>query len=312
MKFSVGLQFENDSFIDEIIRSADGIAECYFSFGDIPNGRSSQLLSDELTPWEMQQRQEQVLSRISEAGIELNLLFNANCYGEGALSRSFFSRVGMTVDYVMRKYGLASVTTTSPLIARFIKEEFPTVGTRASVNMGIGSTEGMDYMLPYFDSFYMQREHNRNFEKIKELHAHAEANGKKLHLLANSGCLNFCSAHTFHDNLVAHEAEISAMSNYYEFRGICKEFLKNEGNYERLYSMTNFVRPEDIPLYEEHFASAKLATRIHKTPQFVLRSYLRGRYSGNLLELLEPTHNIYPFVLENSENPKIVKLDESL
>lgn len=312
MKFSVGLQFENDAFIDEIIRSADSIGECYFSFGDIPNGRSSQLLSDERTPWEMQVRQEEVLRRVSSAGISLNLLFNANCYGEGALSRAFFSRVGMTVDYIDRTYGLSSVTTTSPLIAKFIKEEFPTVKTRASVNMGIGTAEGMDYLLPHFDSFYMQREYNRDFDRIKLLYAHAQKNGKTLHMLANSGCLNFCSAHTFHDNLVAHESGISAMNNYYEFNGICKEFLKNPENYGRIMSVTNFVRPEDIHLYEPYFVSAKLATRIHKHPDFVLRSYLRGRYSGNLLELLEPTHSIYPYVLENGNEPKIVKLDENL
>ena len=312
MKFSVGLQFENDAFIDEIIRSADSIGECYFSFGDIPNGRSSQLLSDERTPWEMQVRQEEVLRRVSSAGISLNLLFNANCYGEGALSRAFFSRVGMTVDYIDRTYGLSSVTTTSPLIAKFIKEEFPTVKTRASVNMGIGTAEGMDYLLPHFDSFYMQREYNRDFDRIKLIYAHAQKNGKTLHMLANSGCLNFCSAHTFHDNLVAHESGISAMNNYYEFNGICKEFLKNPENYGRIMSVTNFVRPEDIHLYEPYFVSAKLATRIHKHPDFVLRSYLRGRYSGNLLELLEPTHSIYPYVLENGNEPKIVKLDENL
>lgn len=312
MKFSVGLQFENDAFIDEIVRSADSIGECYFSFGDFPNGRSSQLLSDERTPWEMQARQEEVLRRISDAKISLNLLFNANCYGEEALSRAFFSKVGMTVDYIERKYGLSSVTTTSPLIARFIKEEFPKVNTRASVNMGIGTVEGMDYLLAHFDSFYMQREYNRDFDRIKTLFAHAEKNGKTLHILANSGCLNFCSAHTFHDNLVAHESGISAMHNYYEFNGICKEFLKDPVNYGKIWSVTNFVRPEDIYLYEPYFATAKLATRIHKHPDFVLRSYLRGRYSGNLLELLEPTHSIYPYVLENGNEPKIVKLDENV
>ena len=54
---------------------------------------------------------------------------------------------------------------------------------------------------------------------------------KKLFMLANSGCLNFCSAHNFHDNLVAHEADISKMDNAYNFSGICHEYLKNTENY---------------------------------------------------------------------------------
>jgi hypothetical protein len=178
--------------------------------------------------------------------------------------------------------------------------------------MEIGSVEGMKYISEYFDSFYMKRELNRDFDSIEKLHRWCEGNGKELYLLANSGCLNNCSAHTFHDNLVAHESGISTMNNYYEFNGICKEFLKDPVNYGRIMSVTNFVRPEDIHLYEPYFVSAKLATRIHKHPDFVLRSYLRGRYSGNLLELLEPTHSIYPYVLENGNEPKIVKLDENL
>ena len=32
-------------------------------------------------------------------------------------------------------------------------------------------------------------------------------------MLANSGCLNFCAAQIFHDNLVAHESEVSETVN---------------------------------------------------------------------------------------------------
>jgi hypothetical protein len=44
----------------------------------------------------------------------------------------------------------------------------------------------------------------------------------------------------------------------------------------------------------------------------VLNSYLRGRYSGNILEILEPAHNIYPYVVENGEPLRLVKLEEAI
>ena len=88
------------------------------------------------------------------------------------------------------------------------------------------------------------------------------------------------------------------------------EFLKNEANYPRLYERTNFVRPEDMHLYEEYFAAAKLATRVHRAPGTVLDSYLKGKYSGDLLRLLEPEHSIYPYVLENGEPVQLVKINE--
>lgn len=312
MKFSVGLQKNNMEFVNYIIENSEHIYEVYFAWGDFPNGRSCQTQNEGYAPWELVDVQREMLKKLSESGVSLNLLFNANCYGKESQSRAFFYKVGETVDYVRSIYGLKSITTTSPLIAKFIKNNFEDVETRASINMEIGSVQGMDYLKEYFDSFYMKRELNRDVESIKVLHGWCRQNGKKLFMLANSGCLNFCSAHIFHDNLVAHEAEIVQMDNAYNFGGICHEYLKDEKNYEKLIENTNFVRPEDISGYDNFFEAAKLATRIHNNPQMVLDSYIKGRYSGDILRLLEPAHSIYPYVIENGNPLKLKKINTDL
>ena len=258
----------------------------------------------------MQEMQRKALDELSQEKIALNLLFNANCYGKDSQSRAFFNKVGTIIDYVSEAYGLQSITTTSPLIAKFVHQNFEGIEVRASVNMEIGSVQGMEYLAEYFDSYYMKRELNRDFEAIKTLHKWSYNNGKKLYMLANSGCLNYCSAHNFHDNLVAHEAEIAQMDNAYDFHGICKEYLKSEKHYQALIDNTNFVRPEDMHLYEPYFEAAKLATRIHRNPSMVVNSYVREKYSGNILELLEPAHNIYPYVIENGSPLRLRKIDE--
>jgi len=313
LKYSVGYQLcSGTELVNKIIEYKSHIYEVYFSWGEFPNGRNNQVKRADMLPWEAQSKQMEDLKRVSDAGIELNLLFNANCYGADSQSREFFTRIGDTVDYIKNSYGLASVTTTSPLIAKFIKNNFENLHVRASVNMEIGSIEGMKYISEYFDSFYMKRELNRDFDAIEKLHRWTKGNGKELYLLANSGCLNNCSAHNFHDNLVAHENEISKMDNAYDFRGICKEFLKKEENYTALIENTNFVRPEDIHKYEPYFKAAKLATRVNPRPIRILESYIRGSYSGNILELLEPAHNIYPYIVENGNPLKLRKLDTDI
>jgi len=313
MKFSVGYQLSNNTeFLNKIIEHKSHIYEVYFSWGEFPNGRNNQVKRADMLPWEAQSKQMEDLKRLSDAGIELNLLFNANCYGADSQSREFFNKVGDTIDYIKNSYGLKSVTTTSPLIAKFIKNNFENLHIRASVNMEIGTIDGMKYISEYFDSFYMKRELNRDFEAIKKLHSWCEENEKELYLLANSGCLNNCSAHNFHDNLVAHENEISKIDNAYDFQGICKEFLKKEENYTALIENTNFVRPEDIHKYEPYFKAAKLATRVNPRPVRILESYIRGSYSGNILELLEPAHNIYPYIIENGNPLKLRKLDTDI
>ena len=302
MKFSVGYQMcENYDFINEIIHSRELIDEVYFSWGDFANGRNIQTNREFITPWEAQQKQTEDLTKLNKNGIKFNLLFNGNCYGRESLSRSFFNKAGDTIDYIASKFNLSSVTTTSPVIAKFIKNNFKYIKTRASVNMEIGTVQGMDYMSEYFDGYYMKRELNRSFDKIKNLKKWCDSNGKTLHILANSGCLNNCSAHIFHDNLVSHEAEIAKMDNCYEFTGICHEYLKNPEKRVSLVRDTNFIRPEDTKLYEPYFYSMKLATRISDKPVQILKSYVSGRCRGNILEILEPNHagRIYPYVIDN-------------
>ncbi len=313
MKFSVGYQLSNNTeFLNKIIEYKSHIYEVYFSWGEFPNGRNNQVKHADMLPWEAQSKQMEDLKKLSDAGIELNLLFNANCYGADSQSREFFTKIGDTIDYIKSCYGLKSVTTTSPLIAKFIKNNFENLHVRASVNMEIGRIEGMKYIAEYFDSFYMKRELNRNFDAIEKLHSWCEENGKELYLLANSGCLNNCSVHNFHDNLVAHENEISKMDNAYNFGGICKEFLRKEENYIALIENTNFIRPEDIHEYEPYFKAAKLATRVNPRPVRILESYIRGSYNGNILELLEPAHNIYPYIVENGNPLQLRKLDTDI
>lgn len=311
MKLCVGLpKIATERFIEAILERKAQICEVYFAWGDFPNGRGSQAEDERYTPWELMDRQREVLACLSKAGIQLNLLLNAACYGRDSQSRAFFEKIGQTTDYLCERYSLSSVTTTSPLIARFMKQNFEGLDVRASVNMGVGSERGMAYIAEYFDSYYVRRECNRDLAQVKRLHDWAAAHGKRLYLLANSGCLNDCSAHTFHDSLVAHEQEIARMDNAYEFPGICREFLRREENLSSLITDTSFIRPEDISRYEPYVEAVKLATRVNPHPERVLAAYASGRYSGNLLDLLEPAHCVYPYVLENGDPPRLVRLPD--
>ena len=303
MKFIVGYPIKsNEEFINGIIAEKENISEVYFSWSGIPNGRSSLSTQEMLLPFEIQQRHINGLKRLSAEGIRLNLLFNANCYGGYSQSRAFFNNIGDITEYIVREMGLSSVTTSSPLIAKFIKENFKGIDVRASVNMEIGTVEGMSYMAELFDSFYVKREVNRDFSMLLRLRKWCDDNGKQMYLLANSGCLNNCSAHVFHDNLVAHEAEISAMDNGYQFRGVCWDFLSDKNNFDLWLQRTNFIRPEDTGLYEDIVPAVKLATRTNSAPSRVLKAYVGKRYRGSVMELLEPNHSgiFYPNYIENA------------
>lgn len=306
MKFSVGYQLcTDDALLQTIIRYRQSISEIYFAFSDLPNGRNLSVNSQCFTETGARRRQMEQLTFLQAHGFSFQLLLNGNCYGRHALSRAFFCKIGDLIEDLSAELSLTGVTTTSPLIAKFIKQNFPQLAVRASVNMEIGTAEGLDYLAEYFDGFYIKREYNRNLTKLRELRFWCDRNGKKLYGLANSGCLNFCSARTFHDNLVAHEAEISEMDNAYAFEGQCAHYLKSNEKREDWLRITNFIRPEDVALYEGMFDEMKLATRMSADPARIIKAYCTGSYRGAVTDLLEPNHVglFYPAVIENKKLP---------
>jgi collagenase-like PrtC family protease len=256
----------------------------------MPSGRKAVTGTTGVSPVDAVERQLEDLGRLADAGIPLHLLFNANCYGAKAQARSFFAEIGETIER-FADGALTGVTTTSPLIAKFVKDNFPQLETRASVNMEIGTEEGMDYLADLFDGFYLKRELNRDLASVRRIKAWCDAHGKKLYILANSGCLNFCSSHVFHDNLVAHEAEIAREDNGYAYGGTCWTWLARPENRAKWMERTNWIAPEDVPKYEGLCTAMKLATRVNAHPVRILESYATGSHIGSVMSLLEPDHS---------------------
>lgn len=285
LKFSIGY-FLPDLYkcSDIVLEHSEQIAEVYFPWFGAVSGRGISIRClDE------QKQMECELIKIHGSGIKLNLLWNSNCYGGKAVSAALEKQVCESVEYLIVNIGIEAVTTASLFIADIIKGRFPQIEVRASVNMGIGTISGIKYVLRYFDSFYLKRELNRSFDKIKVLHEYCKSEGKKLYMLANSGCLKNCSAHTFHDNLVAHEHELESKEiTDSGFRGICWDYYSVSANHYSFLADSSWVRPEDINAYTGLVDGIKLATRAHRNPEKVIKAYAERKFDGNVLSLSEP------------------------
>lgn len=234
-------------------------------------------------------------------GIELDTLFNCNCYGDLAISQEM-------VDFVERNLremdaeGLMpnTVTTTSPFIATILRKKFPSVRIRWSVNQRVHGSIGFEYVLPLFDSFYVSRETHRDLETVRNLSRWAKAHGKTLGLQVNSGCLRQCPFQTFHDNLHGHSAtrqNVIGMKDFDFTYFLCKQtFAKIESAEDFL--RATWLRPEDVARYEQYVDVIKIATRRHPNPVRVLDAYATNSYHGNLADLMDPVH-AFPKSFEN-------------
>jgi collagenase-like PrtC family protease len=309
MNFSVGfrLRDEHEKPFSEIVSEyRDKVSEIFFSWRDIPNGRSNVLSVNGFADPETEKKTERELRLIKDMGVKLDLLFNGNCYGDEAISNKLSDTVRSTVEHLQCVGGVDIITTTSPAIAHVMRTYFPNIEVRASVNMRIGTVKGMEYMAELFDSFHVQRDYNRDLARLRELKAWADENEKKLIMLANSGCFAFCSGQTFHDNLVSHESGVCKMSNMEDFMPyVCWNMLKSRDNWPMLLQNT-WVRPEDLHNYEGLFDTVKLATRMHERPELVIGAYARGYHVGNTLDLFEPGQGraIRPYIIDNTAFPK--------
>ena len=308
MKFSVGYKLpdEYDSVYSICSDYRESISNVYFSYGNNPSGRSPLTASDEKYIKDIQTEE---LKEIGNLGIGLTLLYNANCYGADAISKSFIDGILKEIDCLKNILPIERITTTSPFLAQYIKKEFKEdIKLFASVNMRIGTVSAMQQLEEDFDGFYLQKELNRNLAEIAKLKKYADGAGKKLCILANSGCLAHCAFQSFHDNLVAHEGEMTKKDNVTSgFPAPCWRFLDGLDEKKALEKVlgANWVRPEEVKFYEPYFDEMKLATRMHQRMRMVVSAYKRGKFSGNLLDLTEPSYSTLfkGRVLDNTKVP---------
>ena len=310
MKFSVGYQYpddENGERFPEILEDyREQVCELYFAPGNEPGARSPAAMASGLDEDEAWQILLEDLAETRKMGIRLNLLFNANCLGGECIGLSLQKRLLGITENILNTVGLDSVTTASWFIAEILKEHFPQLEIRASVNMKLGLLEALNYAAERFDGFCIQRDINYHMDTLREIVRWAETNRKNLCLLANSGCLRNCAAQIFHDNLVAHLKDLNqeecCMTKDPVF---CRRYYGDPRHRGEYLAHSTFIRPEDICHYEGMIPSMKLATRTHSNPRLVLEAYTSGKFSGNLFDLTEPGHGIFfrGQILDNSRIP---------
>ena len=286
--------FLNAPFQEACARHLGRIRETFFAWPGVLSCRPA----PEFTP-EVRARMLDDLKWARANGIELDTLFNCNCYGDLAISQELADFVGRTLRE-MDSEGLFpdTVTTTSPFVATVLRRDFPSVKIRLSVNLRVHGSLGFECLEELFDSFYASRENHRDLDWLANMSRWAKAHGKTMGIQANSGCLRQCPFQTFHDNLHGHDrirqSGVGERFGFSVFR--CKTNYAH-GNYEDFLRAT-WIRPEDLPLYEPLVDVVKLATRRHPDPVKVLEAYVTGSYHGNLADLMDPAH-AFPHSFDN-------------
>ena len=297
--------FYNAPFREACAPFLPRIAEVFFAWPGVLSCRPAPVF----TP-EVRERLLGDLRWARENGLRLDTLFNANCYGDEAISpelADFVSKVLREMD----AEGLFPDVVTSPFVARVLRVRFPGVRVRASVNMRIHGTIGFDYASDLFDEFYLSRERQRDLRYARRVAQWARERGKVVGMQVNSGCLRECPFQTFHDNLHGHgdgrrpkDVETAKAFDFSFFR--CRTHYARGGDALEDFLRATWIRPEDVPLWEEAGVSLfKVAIRRHTTPVETLRAYAEYSFGGNLATLMDPDHSaaFAPRIVDNRRFP---------
>lgn len=300
-KFAVGYDFFNGNrFRYMLTPYLDTLIEVFFSWPGEVSGRNMNYLNN--IP-HAKEKMKSDLEWCRSQGLKLDLLFNGNCYGDEFFSNSLKEKVYAILEE-LRSQGLFPevVTTTSQFIAKVVKDKYPEIDIRASVNMRIESTQAFAYIADIFDSLYVCRDFQRDRDYLKMFSDWCNEHGKKLCMLVNSACLRFCPVQIYHDNSLCHAKEDYhdvEMELQFPMR-LCGRVFMKPGNEAELLKMS-WIRPEDIQYYAPFVSVMKLATRAVEHPETMIKAYAEGHYEGDLMDCIGARQR--GFTIDNTAFP---------
>lgn len=156
--------------------------------------------------------------------------------------------------------------------------------------MRLRNTLAFEYLAPLYDSYYICRDVQRDLPTFRTIAAWCKDHGKKLCLLANSGCVRNCPWQVFHETLLSHK-----FSNTFQEMGLqnlellCNRIFSQDKVFTD-FLRCSWIRPEDIHVFEPMLETIKLSTREARFPLEIVEAYVNGSYEGNLLRLMDPYH----------------------
>jgi len=226
-------------------------------------------------------------------GIRFNYLLNALANGNREFTREGQREAEELLTW-LSEIGVDSITVCSVYWLRLLKKRFPHFKVRVSAHQFTDSPRKVRFWVDNGADYIVVSEVNlhREFGVLRALKEAAD--DVELQLIVNNWCRQDCAI--AHNHAVGLNAASRGKKGGFPLdycSVVCNDLrLRKPVNYLR----ANWIRPEDIPLYEElGFHNFKIVER--NTPTQILveraRAYAARRYDGNLLDLVQ--NYAYPY-----------------
>jgi collagenase-like PrtC family protease len=230
----------------------------------------------------------EVLNRIHQEGIRVNVLLNSICEGSEWYSAEILKSTMSYLTRLHEEYGVEAVTIANPLYIREVRKLFPSIEICASVLGDVDCVQkavifkkaGADVITPDVNI-------NRNLTLLKKI---KDATNAELKLMVNEGCLYKCAFRKFHFNYISHKSKhpdsahsIKGEDNVFSLN--CIQLSKKDPSQ---ILKSGWIRPEDTGKYREITNYFKIVGRTSSKSMIArsIEAYLGESYDGDLLELM--------------------------
>ena len=229
-----------------------------------------------------------IVEKIHQEGIRVNLIFNPTCEG----SNWYYPEVVRSkMEYLRQmheEHGVEAVTIANPIYIKEVRKHFPNMEICASVLGDIDCLQravlyrkaGADVITPDVNI-------NRDLELLKEI---KRATNAELKLMVNEGCLYKCPFRKFHFNYISHKSKELGQIEGDVFFANCLQVTC--GDHSQILK-SGWIRPEDTRKYGEITSFFKIVGRA-RPRSMVIRSttaYLEESWYGDLLEIVSSSLN---------------------
>jgi collagenase-like PrtC family protease len=235
---------------------------------------------------------ERFVGKTHQAGLGFNYLLNASAMGNTEFTRAGQRQMEALLDW-LDGIGVDSVTVASPFFLRLVKQRHPRLKVRVSSHRYTDSPRKVRFWVDNGADYIVVSEVNIHRE-LGVLRAMREAAGEvELQLIVNNWCRQDCAIAGNHAVGLSAASQRGSRGFPLDYCSLlCNELrLREPVNYLR----ANWIRPEDLPIYEElGYHNFKIVER--NTPTQILlertAAYAARRYDGNLLDLVQ--NHAYP------------------
>ncbi len=225
-------------------------------------------------------------AELKKYGITFTYLLNSACLSNHEWDRRWQKKLFRFVEQ-LQNIEVASLTISTPLIFKIIKNSFPEfkfkVGIFAQIDTPLRAKYWQDLGADMItlESFSI----NRNFDKLEKIRRTVTC---QLQLIVNHPCLPNCPMQVYHQNGLSHSSTGDGkLFIDYCFLTCCYERLKEPS----LFIKSQWIRPEDLHQYEKiGYGNFKLLERnIPSSPLLKrVRAYRDRRSPPNFADLILP------------------------